>query len=128
MKMLGLDIRKSSNVKTLYETVDLKLAQIGCSNGESSANIKIQTVQHKLTDMFKASKHFNICAIKDLQEITNVHISSERNQIYRAAHCISWSDMTPEYRDSIIAMVLDDFRDVLVIQDVESINLENESQ
>jgi hypothetical protein len=30
-----------------------------------------------------------------------------------AAHCIEWSEMLPDYRQMLVAMVLDDFRTVL---------------
>jgi len=33
--------------------------------------------------------------------------------IYNCVHCMHWNEMLPEYRQTVMAMVLDDFRSVL---------------
>ena len=102
LKKFGLEIRKIGNFSQLYKEVDMVLSR--------STNIEEQTVAHGLQDMFKPGGHFNICFIKTAMEIGNIVIPRERMVIYEAIHCLSWSDMEKEYRITIQAMVMDDFR------------------
>lgn len=39
-------------------------------------------------------------------------------KVYQTQHCIDWSEMTNEFRQMLVAMVLDDFRCVLNPSDV----------
>lgn len=116
--MFGIELRNTNkplSVKQLYDEVDRTLYNLGIepNTGEVSADVAVQTVAHKLTDMFQPNKHFSVCTIRHLSELTSVVISSKRMNIYQSIHCMNWGSMTDEYRKSILAMVLDDFRSVL---------------
>jgi hypothetical protein len=64
--------------------------------------------------MLQVGKHFSICIVTDCAKAVQIHIPVERMRIYQTAHCMPWNEMTPEYRQSLTAMVLDDFRAVLM--------------
>ena len=112
MQILGLELRKSNQVQDLYKQVDATLEKHNILHGEVSTSVQTQTIAHALHDMMKADKWLNICKIKECAEIAQVAISHERMSIYQAAHCINWNKMTPEYRQQLIAMILDDFTDI----------------
>jgi hypothetical protein len=49
--------------------------------------------------------------------VANIHLCSERRNVYRLAHCINWGDMTKDYKECLIAMVMDDFRELFMGKD-----------
>jgi len=102
LKKFGLEIRKIGDFAGLYKEVDMVLSR--------SINVEVKTVAHGLQNMFKPGGHFNICFIRTAMEIGNIVIPRDRMAIYEAIHCLSWSDMEKEYRITIQAMVMDDFR------------------
>lgn len=75
--------------------------------------MKQGAVAHSLQNMFRADEYFSICTINDLIEVSQIVIPKERYDIYRSQHCIYWRDMTPEFRQTLIAMILNDFRSIL---------------
>lgn len=116
MQTFGIEIRKVGDTKNLYRDVDLVLSRYGMSEQEVSDIAKIQTVAHALQNMMKVERHFSVCTIDRCAEVCQVCISTERKRIYSAAHCLNWSDMLPDYRQMLVAMILDDFRTVLCLQ------------
>lgn len=106
LERFGIEIRKIGTVTALYEDVD-KILQ------NHDVNVKRQTVAHALQKMLKPGNWLNVCSIKECAKVANVYIEQERMDIYRAVHCVNWNEMTDEYRQLIMAMVLDDFRCVL---------------
>ncbi len=106
MKAFGLQLIKSNSFDRLYNNVDNILKQ-------NSINIQKQTTAHALQNMLKVDKWFSLCTVNECAKVSNIIIPQDRLDIYRAIHCIHWSEMTPEYREIIIAMVLDDFRNIL---------------
>ena len=113
IKSLGLEIRKPETLDSLYEKVDSVLENNGFTGNNISTEVKVQTVAHALQDMLQPHKHFSVCTIDECAEVSGVCISYERRKIYQTIHCLNWSKMLPEYRQMIIAMILDDFRLVL---------------
>jgi hypothetical protein len=111
MKAFGLELRKAGDMKNLYRDVDAILSRVPV--GGINADIQFHAVAHSLHTMMKPGKWLDICAIKEASELTGIHISSERISVYRLAHCIHWNDMEPEYRQTLMAMILDDFRPIL---------------
>lgn len=113
MQKFGIEIRKIGDTSNLYNDVDTVLSKFGMKTREVSDFAKIQTVAHSLQKMLKVDNYFNVCTIDNCANVCQVCISEDRKNIYRAAHCMNWSDMLPDYRQLIVAMVLDDFRCVL---------------
>ena len=105
MKAFGMELRKIDNVQNLYIDVDIVLDNI--------CEIEKQTTAHALQGMMKVDSFFSICTIDACAKVCSIVIPEERRNIYHAAHCIHWSEMTPEYAQSLCAMVLDDFRGIL---------------
>ena len=113
MQKFGIEIRKAGTRSGLYADVDKVLSEIGIGNGGVSKVMQVQTVAHSLQNMLKSERHFDVCTIRNCASICNLCIPVERMDIYRAAHCMNWSEMLPEYRMALTAMVLDDFRTIL---------------
>ena len=117
MQALGIEIRKSSSLGNLYQEVDKTLAYAGISPRKAvSRNVQVLTVAHALQKMIRVENWFDLCKINSCIEVAQIHIAKERYAIYKAAHCIHWNEMTSEYRQILIAMVLDDFRSILYPQ------------
>ncbi len=110
MQAFGLELRKIGNIDSLYKEVDLVLSKV------SDSEMQRQTVAHSLNKMIKAQNYFDVCTIKNCAEICQVAISKERLCIYQSIHCMHWNEMMSEYRQRIIAFVLDDFRAVFIAQ------------
>lgn len=111
--MLGLEIRKKNTIGNLYADVDKTLLANGLKNGEVSVGLQSQAVAHSLQKMMKPNSHFSICTIRECMEVSKIVIPQERIDVYHSIHCVHWSEMLPEFRQMIIAMILDDFRAIL---------------
>lgn len=126
MRAFGLELRKIKHYKTenLYEDVDRVLKSYNTPKGGVSHDVQTQSIAHSLQKMLSTQKHFDICTIKECAEMAQIVISVERLRVYKPLHCMDWSEMTDEFRQIIVAMVLDDFRPVLSPQeenDIQSI-------
>lgn len=108
IRKFGLELRKINNVSALYKDVNLILNQVNLSD------IRVQTVAHSLQKMLQVQNYFDVCTINNCAKICQLCIPDERMDIYRSIHCIQWNEMTQEYRQIIVAMVLDDFKTVLM--------------
>lgn len=113
--MFGLELRKknSVNIKSLYNDVDKVLRAYNIPQGSVSQETQISTVAHALQKMISTQNYFDVCTIERCAKICQIVIPVERQRVYSAIHCMHWSEMTEDYRKSIVAMVLDDFRTVL---------------
>lgn len=111
MKRFGIEIRKANTIGNIYEDVDRVLSNVPI--GSVNKEIQTQAIAHALQKMVKVDSSFDVCTIRTCISVGQVHVLSERMDIYRAAHCISWNEMTDEFRTTLIAMVLDDFRNIL---------------
>jgi hypothetical protein len=123
IKKLGLEIRKVGSTPELYRDVDIVLAKHNVPTGGVSAEVQIGTVAHSLHKMLSTKGYFDICTVRSCADLTGLHISSERMDMYRAIHCMSWNDMEPDYRQLVMAMVLDDFRPVLNPQEIDIVEV-----
>lgn len=112
LRQFGIEIRRIGGAKQLYEQVDATLVKHALKQGVSG-NVQALATAHALQKMLKTESHFSICAIRDCADMCQIPIPIERMQVYQSAHCIGWNEMTPEYREVLVAMVLDDFRTVL---------------
>lgn len=113
MQAFGLELRRTGSVGNLYQDVDKVLSNYSIPNGGVTRQLQAQACAHALQDMMKVDKWFNICTIDQCVKVAQIVIPVERYRIYHAAHCISWNNMLPDFRQQLIAMVLDDFRSVL---------------
>lgn len=114
MQALGIEIRKANNIHNLYRDVDAVLGKQSLTYKPVSDDMKVQTTAHALNKMLKPDKWLDICCIKECAVLCGIVIPSERIEVYHPLHCIRWSEMLPEFRTKVIAMVLDDFRCVLM--------------
>jgi len=113
MKAFGLELRRPGNVAGLYKDVDRVLANAGIIRDGVGGHVQQQTVAHVLQNMITKKHYFDVCAVKECAELCQVIINAERMLVYRSIHCMDWDQMMPEYRQTIVAMLLDDFRTVL---------------
>lgn len=113
MTILGLEVRKHGSIFNLYKDVETILTSNGISKTSISNELEIATVAICLQKMIKQDSFFNICTIDNCCKVTGIIIPQERYKIYRAIHCVDWNTMTPQYRQLIIAMILDDFKTIL---------------
>lgn len=107
MQVFGLELRKVDNIQNLYKDVDTVLQNFDINK------MRIGAVAHSLQKMMQSDQHFSICSIDDCMRLAQITIPKERYDIYRSQHCISWNEMLPEFRQVLIAMVLNDFRSIL---------------
>lgn len=107
MRAFGLELRKTGNVNELYKDVDLILAS------SSLREVQKMSIAHALQRMLRVDNFFSVCTIDACMDVCQIPIPRERYAIYRAAHCIHWNEMLPDFKQQLIAMVLDDFRQVL---------------
>lgn len=113
IQKLGLEIRKIGSLDSLYKEVDLVLSNNKINSNEINANAQSAAVAHSLQKMISSERYFDICTVKNCAELCQICISDERMKFYRTQHCIYWNEMNTDFRQLIIAMILDDFRFVL---------------
>lgn len=124
MQRFGIEIRKAGDTRNLYRDIDTILHKNGLKTTEVNDSFKIQTVAHSLQKMFKVESFFSVCTIQSCANLCQICISKDRMNVYQAVHCMTWSEMLPEYRETLVAMILDDFRGVLYSEGMSvSINL-----
>ena len=112
IQKFGLELRKIGNVKNLYSDVDILLNRYNLKNGVN-ADLQIQSVAHSLQKMLNVKSHFSVCTIDLCSELCQLNIPKDRYLVYRNAHCMNWNEMTEDFRNMLVALVLDDFRSVL---------------
>lgn len=112
MQIFNLELRKIGDSDSLLKEVDSILLSHGMVSGQVSIKVANETAAHSLQKMFKKDQYFDVCTVKNCASATAINISSARQAIYSAAHCIRWGDMTDDYKQILIAMVMDDFRSI----------------
>lgn len=113
IQKLGLEIRKIGSLSNLYKDVDMVLSNYEIKSGEVNTNVQVNAVAHALQKMLSVDKYCDVCCIKECASLCQICISDERMKLYRTQHCIYWREMAPEFRQMLVAMILDDFRYVL---------------
>lgn len=115
MKGFGLELRKTTGVsaKSLFADVDRILAASGVTPGSVGGKVQQQAVAHSLQNMMKPDKYFDVCTVRNCANVCGVVVSRERMDVYSSQHCIHWNEMLPDFRATLCAMILDDFREVL---------------
>lgn len=113
MQAFGLELRKKGSISNLYSDVDSILRASGITRGEVNKNVQASAVAHALQKMLKTQSFFDVCTIRDCAQVCHAYISAPRMDVYKSIHCVSWNDMLPDFRQQVIAMILDDFRSIL---------------
>ena len=113
IRKFGFEIRKIGNLKSLYSDVDAVLSKYDIEKGGISTFVQSNALAHALHKMLRTESHFSVCTIRDCANMCQICISEERMQVYCAAHCIHWLEMTDDFKKILIAMVFDDFRPIL---------------
>ena len=113
VQKFGLELRKFGNKASFYKEVDAIL--------NNSKNIINQTVAHALQKMLSTDGAIYVNDLKNLADMSNIHIDKTKMQIYSAIHCQKWNEMIPEYRQTIMAMILDDFRSILYPEENQNV-------
>lgn len=116
IQRFGIEIRRVGNLDNLFKDVDMVLSRNNVPINSVNTDIQKGAIAHALQKMIKVDGWFDICTVDRCIDICQVVISSERYKVYRALHCIHWNEMDPDYRNLIIAMILDDFRGILNYQ------------
>lgn len=64
-----------------------------------------QAVAMVAIDKLFRSRHFSICDLDTLIDLTGAQRSSEAYKVLRALHCVDFADMPPQVRDSVPQLV-----------------------
>lgn len=120
MKAFGIELRRIGNVRSLYDDVDRVLKNSGVTVHDGVGGLmQQQTVAHALQKMMRTDNHFSVCCVNECAKLCGIRIPAERMAVYSSIHCMNWNEMLPEYRTTICAMVLDDFREVLTASTID---------
>lgn len=110
--MFGLELRRKNNITNLFSDVKDVLKKAGIEGGVVPAHFQSASVAHSLQNMLNGN-YFDICTVNNCAEMIGLVIPKERLNVYQTQHCVHWSEMLPEYRQALVAMVLDDFSSIL---------------
>lgn len=110
--MFGIEIRRKGNVTSLYSDVSTVLQKAGIQGEVISKDFKRTSIAHSVQKMISGN-YFSVCTVDECAKVAGLVIPQERKNIYNTQHCINWSEMLPEHRQVLIAMILDDFKPVL---------------
>jgi len=106
LKSMGLELRRINDISVTYEQVDKIL--------ESFKDPERQTLAHGLQDMLQPDNSPSVCFIREAQKLCNIVIPEKHMEIYSMVHCMKWNKMTDEYRNFVVALILNDFRSILM--------------
>lgn len=113
LQRLGIEVRKVGNLNNLYNDVDLVLKNYSIPPKTTSGVVQANAVAHSLQKMLQSDNYFSVSTIQHCASLCQIFISYERMQLYQTQHCMQWNEMTEDFRQQLVAMVLDDFRGVL---------------
>lgn len=121
IQKLGLEIRKIGSLSGLYRDIDQVLKSHKILSGEINATVQVNATAHALQRMLSTTKYCDITTINECADLCQIVISKERLKVYRTMHCVHWNEMTDEFRQMLVAMILDDFRCVLNPVEIDAI-------
>lgn len=114
--MFGLQIVKS-NWNSLLSYADSVLEKYWMQPWETNNMAKKAWAITALQEMINRKSYFSVCTITNVCKLCEIHLSTDRSNYYSSLHCIDWWEMTKETKEMTIAMVLDDFRKILMYED-----------
>jgi len=109
--MFGLELVRKGSAADLFKHVDRVLE--GTPKGGLPSGMDRATVAHALQRMLKSDHWMDVCTVRDCEKFTSNPIPPERMHVYKTTHCVHWRDMEPDFRQKLVAMLLDDFRELL---------------
>lgn len=68
--------------------------------------LKIDAAVTAMNKMLK-DKHFSICTVTDVAKLLGIHCRKESYDILNTLHCVNYSDMSPQMRKAIPALIAD---------------------
>jgi hypothetical protein len=118
MKAFGLELRKNTGIgaRSLFADVDRVLSASGVTADCVGGKVQQQSVAHALQNMMQVERHFDVCCVRHCATLCGVCINAQRMAVYQSQHCVHWNNMLPDFRATLCAMVLDDFRHVLTAE------------
>lgn len=114
--MFWLQIVKS-NWNSLLGYADTVLSKYGMQPWETNNLAKKAWAITALQKMINRDRHFSVCTITDVCELCEIHLSTDRRNYYSSIHCTDWGEMTQDVKEMTVAMILDDFRKVLMYEE-----------
>jgi len=119
--MFGIEIRKKGQLSNIYRDVDEILKKNNIQNKSINRLVIKNGVAHALQHMICVQNYFSVCTINECVKLSQVSPSYERLALYQTQHCVHWNEMLPEFKEQLIAMVLDDFREVITYDEKQEI-------
>jgi len=119
--MFGIEIRKKGQLNNIYRDVNSILKKYDIPDKSINKLLIKNGVAHSLQHMICVQSFFDICTINKCSELSQIRPSFERHALYSSQHCVHWNEMLPEFKEQLIAMVLDDFREVITYDEKQEI-------
>lgn len=113
LRKLGIEIRKIGDQKNFYKDVDQVLSSSSIPSQGVNGDIQVMAIKHSLHKMFNG-RYFDVCTVDSCSGMAGIIICKERKEIYRSVHCMHYDEMLPEFRQQLLAMVMDDFRSIFL--------------
>jgi len=104
----------NTNIGVLLKATDSILKKYK-TNGEIPESIQGQITISVLKNISERNDYFSVSYINRLAKLQGVHISKERMDMFDSLHCVSYSDMTQETREYLMACIVDSFRGSIVM-------------
>ena len=108
-------ITKNTDVTTLLEQATTCLEKYGRDGVPE--NIKGQATLSCIK-AFLHRDYFSVCAVTELAKSNQVIIDSEHMNLFRTLHCVNWSDIHPDTREYVTALLVDYFKGNIVMSNV----------
>jgi len=124
LKPFGLELRRIDSPRELFITVNSVLKKYDIPSKGVNATVQSAAIGHALHKMINSDSHFSVCMITQSASISKVVICKERMDIYSSIHCMNWSEMDKDFRQNIVAMILDDFSEVLNPQEITATEIQ----
>lgn len=113
------DIGSGKKTATLNTEEDISMLNGQCSSKLYTTNLpaisempetRQMVVRATLKQLF-TKRYFDICAVREIVEITNGRKDSQAYKLLSALHCIDYKDMEQELRDRIPMLLNECLRD-----------------
>ena len=106
-------IISNSDVGALLKSADAVLVKY--SKEVVPENIKGQAVLSVLKNLSQRKEWFDVTCVRNLAKMNEIDISAEHDEFFSTLHCIHWSDMHPDTREYLMAILIHYFRGNLVM-------------
>lgn len=100
-------IIKNANIAALLDGADKVLQKFG-KHGVPE-NIKGQATLSSMK-RFSTGTFFDVCTVRELAKLNGVIIDTEHMELFSTLHCVHWSDIHPQTREYVQALLIDYFK------------------